>query len=144
MIILTHSRIQRRGSVPYGTNPMGIWGPLKNSRIRIQESGSVPIHITLDSIRGFGPRPDPDLYAFRIFEGFWQVRIQGSGPGFASHSAALKKFLATILIKYLKIRTIFVWIWTFFRTFWTLYDGMRTSTTKTMTWNNPRGWRTVP
>ncbi len=80
-----------------------IWGPHKNSWIRIRESESGPIRITFNSIRGSGPHPYPDLYAFCVLEDFWRVRIQGSGPGFTSHSATLKRFLATVLIKYLKV-----------------------------------------
>ncbi len=70
-------RIWRIGSVLHTvcTDPMRIWGPYENLGIRIQESGS---------------RSDLFLYAFFIFKVFlWRVRIQGSGPGFMSHSAAL-------------------------------------------------------
>ncbi len=85
--------IRRRGSVLYGTDPMRIWGPHKNSWIRIRESESGCIRIAFSGIRGSGPSPDPELYAFRDLKDFWRVRIRGSGTGFASHSNSFRKFL---------------------------------------------------
>ncbi len=61
-------RSRRGGSVPYGTDPMRIWGPHKNSWIRIQESGSRCIRIQSGMIRlhftvlmSFFTDPDPRI-----------------------------------------------------------------------------------
>jgi hypothetical protein len=43
-------------SVPYGTDPMRIWGPHKNSWIQIQESGSICIRISFGMIHRSRPR----------------------------------------------------------------------------------------
>jgi hypothetical protein len=79
--------------VLYGTDPMRIWGPHKNSWIRIQESGSRCIHIQFGMIRGSGPRPDPESFAFSVLMNFFlRIRTQGSGSGFTSHPTVLEKF----------------------------------------------------
>ncbi len=57
-------------------DPMRIWGLHKNSRIRIQESGSGGIRLQFGMIRGSGPRPDPESFAFFCFDEFFD----GSGP----------------------------------------------------------------
>ena len=49
---------------------------IKKSRIRIQESGSRGIRLKLGMIRGSGPRPDPESFAFLCFDEFFD----GSGP----------------------------------------------------------------
>ncbi len=51
---------------------MRIWGPHKNSWIRIQESGSTCIRIEFGMIRGSGPRPDPESVAFCILMSFFK------------------------------------------------------------------------
>jgi hypothetical protein len=44
---------------------------IKNSWIRIQESGSRCICIQFDTIRGSGPRPDPESFAFSVLMNFF-------------------------------------------------------------------------
>ncbi len=77
------------GSVPYGTDPMRIWGPHKNSWIRIQEFGSTCIRIKFVMIRGSGPRPDPESVAFCISMSFFmdpdprvRIRVRASPNSF--------------------------------------------------------------
>ncbi len=91
--LLQPSWILRRGSVPYGTDPMRIWGLHKNSWIRIRESESGCICITFGAVHRSGSRPDPGLFAFPGLMNFWRVRIRRSGSGFSSHSGSFRKFL---------------------------------------------------
>jgi hypothetical protein len=55
---------------------MRIWGPHKNSWIRIQESGSTCIRIQFGMIRGSGPCPYQESFAFYISMSFFY----GSAP----------------------------------------------------------------
>ncbi len=64
---------------------MRIWGPHKNSWIRIRESKSECIRITFSLIRGSGPSPDPELFSFRGFD-------EDPDPGLHLIQAALEKF----------------------------------------------------
>jgi hypothetical protein len=47
-------------------------------RIKIPESGSRCIHIQFGMIRGSGPRPDPESFAFCIFDEFFMDPDPGS------------------------------------------------------------------
>jgi hypothetical protein len=86
------SRILRRGSVLYGIDPMQIWAPHKNSRIRIQESGSVPIHITFEPICRSGPL-DLHSFCFQRFLTSPDPRIQSR---FRISFSSSEKFIATV------------------------------------------------
>ena len=44
---------------------------IKKSRIRIQESGSGGIRLQFGMIRGSGPRPDPESFAFSVLMNFF-------------------------------------------------------------------------
>ncbi len=60
-------------------------------------------------IRGSGPRPDLESFAFSVLMNFLRIRTQGSGSGFASHPTALEKFKHDILEEK-RIRATFEWI----------------------------------
>ncbi len=83
---------------------MRIWGLHKNSLIRIQESGSRCIRIQFGMIRRSGPRPDPESFAFCIFDEFFY----GSGPEDPDpglrHTQQLKKNLKHDFFKENRIR----------------------------------------
>jgi hypothetical protein len=56
-------------------------------------------------IRGSGPRPDPESFAFSVLMNFFTDRTQGSG----SHPTALKN-LNIIFLEEKRIRATFEWI----------------------------------
>ncbi len=107
-------RIRRRGSAPYGMDPMRIWGPHKNSRIPIQESGSGCIGIQFGMIRGSGPRSDPELFAFSLLMDFFtdpdpriRIRVRVTPNSF-------RKNLNMIFLEEKRIRATFEWIRAYF------------------------------
>ncbi len=72
--ILFEALGSRGGVRTVHTDPMQIWGPHKNCRIRIQESGSAPICIALIQLA------DPDHVRIRIYMHFSFLKIF-DGPG---------------------------------------------------------------
>jgi hypothetical protein len=98
------SRILRRGSVLYGIDPMQIWAPHKNSRIRIRTYShyfwsNLQIRTTgftcilFSKIFDESGSEDP-VPVSHLIQQLWKIHCNG-------------------FIKHLKVRTTFLWIWTF-------------------------------
>ncbi len=102
---------RRSGSVPYGTDPMRIWGPHKkipnpDSRIRIRRHSPL---VWYDSrIRTTSGSGIICIFCFDEF--FLRIRTQGSGSGFASHPTALEKFKHDIFRRKSGSAPTFEWI----------------------------------